>query len=345
MRKPLVRSWNINLALALIALAVFVLSLMLGTVNVPLTKTLDVLLRAVLGQERTRDIKTAATIIVDLRLPRVLTAAVIGAALAVSGAAMQGLLKNPLADGSILGISSGGSLGAALFLAFGQLLPAALQGVGMAFTSIVFSFLSLFLVLALAWRFDRGFVTNTIILLGVVFSMLCGSLTSLVVSFSGEKMNTLVFWMMGSLQSSGFGKLVWLAPVSVLGILFVTAKANELNAFTLGEEQAGYLGVNTRAVKVQIMVAVSALIGAAVAVSGVIGFVGLVPPHIVRLFTGPNYRKLLPATALFGASFLMLADLISRTLIYTEMPIGIVTSLTGSLLFIYLFNSMRKKAV
>lgn len=345
MNQPRLRTWNINLILAAVTLAAFLLALMLGTVDVPFTTTLKVLAHRIFGRGETEALKAASQIIVDIRLPRALTAAVVGAALAVSGAAMQGLLKNPLADGSIIGISSGGSLGAVLFLAFGQLLPFSLPGYGVAIASILFSFLSLLLVLTLAWRFDRGFVTNTIILLGVVFSMLAGSLTSLVIYFSGEsKIGSVLHWMMGSLGASSYDKLIWLAPASLAGILFIITRADELNAFALGEEQAGYIGVNTKAVKLQVMVAVSVLIGMAVAVSGVIGFVGLIPPHIVRLLTGSNYRKLLPATALFGASFLILADLLSRTVTSLGIPIGVVTSLTGSLLFIYLFNSMRKKA-
>ncbi len=343
MHKPRIRVWNVNLMLTAVLLAAFVVSLMLGTANVPFVTTLKALAYRLFGWVEPDPLKTAASIIVDIRLPRVLTAAVIGAALAVSGAAMQGLLKNPLADGSIMGISSGGTLGAVLYLGFGQFLPA-LSGFGTALSSMLFSFLSLLLILALAWRFDRGMSTNTMILLGVVFSMLTGSLTSLVVSFAGSDMEHLVFWMMGSLGGSSFGKLLWLAPLSVACILFITARSDELNAFSLGEEQAAYIGVNTKAVKIQVMVAVAILIGAAVSVSGVIGFVGLIPPHIVRLFTGSNHRKLMPATALFGAAFLMLADLLSRTLTRTGIPIGVVTSLVGSLLFLYLFNTLRKKA-
>lgn len=353
MLKRLKRPALFNAVLAVLLLVLFLMSLMIGSTTVPLAlpdaapiDIVKVLLHRLMGKPETNEaLKTYSVLINDIRLPRVITAALVGASLAVSGCAMQGLLKNPLADGSILGISSGGALGAVLFIALGLSLPAAFAGYGIAISSIVFSFLSLMIVLLLAYRFDRGFVTNTIILLGVVFSMLAGSLTSLVVAFSGNKLNNLIFWMMGSLSASKTGNIVWLLPVSLVGILFLYSRTAELNAFSLGEEQAGYIGVNTKAVKVQIMIAVSALIGAAVSVSGIIGFVGLVPPHLVRLFTGSDHKKLLPASALFGAAFMMLADLISRTAVRPlEIPIGVVTSLAGSLLFIYLFNSMRKKA-
>ncbi len=331
--------------LVLLALLVFLflLALAVGSVDVPLADTVRVLFHKILGKPETdQQLQTWSLVVCGIRLPRVVTAALVGAALAVSGAAMQGLLMNPLADGSILGISAGGTLGAVLFIALGATLPAALAGGSVAVFSILFSFLSLFIVLSLAWRFDRGFVTNTIILLGIVFSMFASSVTSTVVAFSGNKVEHLVYWMMGSLSAAKAANLVWLAPVCLAGIVLLFAKGAELNAFALGEEQAGYLGVNVKSSKFQIMVIVSALIGASVSVSGMIGFVGLIPPHIMRLLVGSNHKRLIPASALFGAGFLILADLLSRTVVRPlEIPIGIVTSLAGSVLFLYLFNSMR----
>lgn len=335
----------VNFALAAAVVLLFILSLTIGSVGVPLGGTMKVLLHGILGRpEMDGTLVTYASIINGIRLPRVITAALVGAALAVSGTAMQGLLKNPLADGSILGISSGGSLGAVLCIAFGTVLPKGLAGVGIPVFSMLFSFLSLLAVLALAWRIDRGFSTNTIILIGVVFSMFAGSLTSLVIAFSGNKLDSLVFWLMGSLSNSKYSNILWLLPVCLAGIFFLQARAQELNAFALGEEQAGYLGVNTKSVKLQVMITVAVLIGASVSVSGIIGFVGLIPPHIMRLFVGSNHKKLLPATAMFGSAFLMLADLISRTAVRPlEIPIGVVTALAGSLIFFYLFHAMRRK--
>jgi iron complex transport system permease protein len=336
----------IVLFIALLQLSISVGSTDVNVSNAPFSDALRVLLHRIFGRPETSDaMKTYSTLVVDLRMPRALTAALVGASLAVAGCAMQGLLKNPLADGSILGISSGGAFGAVLFLAIGPALPAVLSGMGVALVSIVFSFLSLLIVLALAWRIDRGLATDTIILLGVVFSMFAGSLTSLVITFAGSKVNNIVFWLMGSLSYSSYSEILWLLPVSVAGMLFLGTRMQELNAFAMGEEQAGYLGVNTRSIKLQVMAASAVLVGASVAVGGVIGFVGLISPHIVRLFTGSNHRKLIPASALFGASFLMLADLASRTAARPlELPIGVVTSLAGSLLFIYLFISMRRRA-
>jgi iron complex transport system permease protein len=346
-----VRFGGVSILLAALLFVLLFLSLVVGSTDValtpaPLADAVKVLFHKILGRPETDEaLKTYSRLVVGLRLPRALTAAAVGASLAVSGCAMQGLLKNPLADGSILGISSGGSLGAVLFLLLGAGLPAALSGAGVALFSIAFSFLSLLVVLALAWRIDRGLATETIILLGVVFSMLAGSLTSLVITFSGNKMHGIVFWLMGSLTYSTYSDLLWLLPVSVAGAVFLFLRAQELNALALGEEQAGYIGVNTKAVKLQIMVAAAALVGSSVAVGGVIGFVGLISPHIMRLFTGSNHRRLIPASALFGASFLVLADLIGRTAARpSEIPIGVITSLAGSALFIYLFVSMRRRA-
>lgn len=338
---------GLNVILLALLAALFLLSLAAGSVDVPLADTVHVLLNKLLMLPETDDALTTYSRIVNgLRLPRAITAMIVGASLAAAGCAMQGLLKNPLADGSILGISSGGAFGAVLFLAFGPMLPAAMRGIGAAAFSILFSFLSLLAVLALAWRIDKGLSTETIILLGVVFSMLAGSLTSIVVTFSGDRLHGIVFWLMGSLSYSTFGDIFWLLPVSIISIGFLALRSRELNAFALGEEQAGYLGVDTKAIKLQVMAAVAVLVGASVAVGGVIGFVGLISPHIVRLFTGPDNRRLLPASALFGAMFLVLADLVSRVAVRPqEIPIGVVTSLIGSLLFIYLYRAMRRRAV
>jgi len=310
----------------------------LGSVPVSLSDTWNILLMHLFGKGDMSGVQSGTeTIIAMVRLPRVLLAAMTGGALSLAGAVMQSLLKNPLADGSTLGVSSGGALGAVLSIVLGIRLSFSPE-LGLALCSIAFSFLSLVLILALTYRIDRSLSTNTIILAGVIFSMLAGSVTSLLVVLSGDSLKQVVFWSMGSFSGKGWNHVMLMAPVFVLGSLAIIAFSKELNAFSLGEEQARYIGVDTKAVKITLMVLVSVLIGVSVSVSGTIGFVGLVIPHITRMVTGPDHRRLLPVSLLTGGIFMVLTDLMSRTLLSPEeFPVGVVTSFTGAVIFIVIF--------
>lgn len=302
----------------------------LGSVPLPLGETLGIL-RDALGGSGAADYRSA--IVLTLRLPRALCAALVGAALSLCGAVMQGLLRNPLADGSTLGVTSGASLGAALALAFGVSLPG-LPLAGPAALAMLFALGSLALILGLSFALDRGLSTQTLILIGVIFSMFASSLISLTVAFAGEKAKSYTFWTLGSLAGSTYGQ------AGVLGAALACCGApllglgRALNALALGEEQARSLGVAVRRVKLTALAAVAALLGLCVAVGGSIGFVGLVAPHAVRLLLGPDHRRLLPASLLAGAVFLPLADLAARTVFApVELPIGVVTSLVGAAAF------------
>ncbi len=284
----------------------------------------------------------SAAIILSVRLPRVLCVALTGAALAVSGAAMQGLLRNPLADGSTLGVSSGASLGAVVAIAFGVTFPG-LPFAGTMLMAMAFGFLSLLLILSLAYRLDGTLSTNTIILVGVVFSMFASSLINLIITFHSEKVRSIAFWTMGSLQGSDYGNALVLLCALVLFGGIILSLSRELNAFAVGEENARNVGVNVKGIKLLLLICVSALVGVCVSVGGAIGFVGLVTPHMVRLLTGPNHRRLLPASMFGGAIFLMLSDLVARVLLSpVELPIGVVTSLIGAVGFIIIFYRARK---
>ena len=240
-------------------------------------------------------------------------------------------------------MASGASLGAVLAIALGVQLPGLPIG-GTAAMAILFAFLSLLLILGLAARLDGGLATQTVILLGVMFSMLATSLTSLVSLLFPEKLRSITFWTMGSLQGSDYAQVALLAAALALagGTLYFTAR--ELNAFTLGEEQAGNLGVNVRSCKLRVLFCVAALTGVSVAVGGGIGFVGLLVPHMTRRLLGPDHSRLLPGAACFGATFLLLADLLSRVLLRPlELPVGAVTSLVGAGAFVYIFYTTRRK--
>jgi len=311
----------------------------LGSVSIPLSETASVIWRAVLGEVQE---STYAAIILSVRVPRVICAALIGAMLSLAGAAMQGLLKNPLADGSTLGVASGASLGAVLVLAFGISVPW-LNTIGTTGAAMLFAFVSLIAILALAYRLDYSLSTNTIILIGVIFSMFVSSIISLVVTFAGDKVRSIMFWTMGSLSGKSYSDAILLAAaMAVLGTV-ICLHARELNAFAVGEDNARSIGVNVKRVKLIIMVCVSALIGVCVSVGGTIGFVGLVTPHMTRMIAGPNHKKLLPASIFAGAVFLMAADLLARVLLNPlQLPIGVVTSFIGSIVFVFIFWRSRR---
>ena len=327
---------GIFLLLILATAATFLFCVCVGSVSIPVQETLSVMIKAVLRQS------VASAIILSVRLPRVLCVALSGAALALSGVAMQGLLKNPLADGSTLGVSSGASLGAVIAIAFGITLPG-LPFAGTTILAILFAFLSLLLILTLSYKLDYTLSTSTIILIGVIFSMFVSSILSLIVTFAADKIKSITFWTMGSLSGSTYeNALVLLGALMIFGTM-ILIHAGELNAFAVGEDNARNIGVNVRRVKLLILIAASGLIGVCVSVGGTIGFVGLVTPHVARMIVGPNHKRLIPASVFGGAIFLMLCDLAARVMLSPrELPIGVVTSFIGSILFIVIFYKTRR---
>ena len=330
------------LLFALAAIAALVVCICLGSVNVPLKDTIQVFRRAIFGLDMPKDLPSS--IILTVRLPRVLCVALTGASLALSGAAMQGLLKNPLADGSTLGVSSGASLGAVVAIAFGISFKA-VPFAGTTIMAVLFAFLSLLIILALAYRLDFSLSTNTIILIGVIYSMFVSSAMSILITFSSSKLHQITFWTMGSLNGSTYLNALVLFDAFVVfgGVLF--AHARELNAFAIGEDNARSVGVNVKRTKLTVLICVSVLIGICVSIGGSIGFVGLVTPHAARFVAGPNHKRLLPASAFAGAIFLMLCDLAARMLFRPlELNIGVVTSFIGAIAFIIVFYRARKAA-
>ncbi|MBQ1342577.1 MAG: iron ABC transporter permease [Firmicutes bacterium] len=328
------------LGFALVAAVTLVLCVSVGSVAVPFGKTVRIIVGAVAGKELPAG--TAVPIILTSRLPRVLCVALTGASLSVCGGAMQGLLKNPLADGSTLGVSSGASLGAVIAIAFGITFPG-LPFAGTMVMAMLFAFGSMLAILTMAYKLDYSLSTNSIILIGVIFSMLVSSVLSLIITFAPDRVHSITFWTMGSLAGSSYrNALVLLVALIVCGGVILRL-ARELNAFAVGEDNARHVGVNVKKVRLTVLIAVSALIGVCVSIGGTIGFVGLVTPHMVRMITGPNHSRLLPASVFGGATFLMLCDLAARTLFNPrELPIGVVTSLIGAVLFIVIFYRQRR---
>ncbi len=328
------------LALSLATAAAVVFCVCAGSVEITPKDTLLSIWNTVFGKAVANE--NVRSIIVLVRLPRVLAVGLVGAALSLCGGAMQGLLRNPLADGSTLGVSSGASLGAVLAIALGITLPGFPLG-GTMVLSMVFAFLSLCLILFLSFRIDRSLATNTIILIGVVFSMFASSAISLIIASVGEKAKTITFWTMGSLAGSDYADVLTLLVALTICGAVLNSCATELNALAFGEDNARNVGVDVRRVKLTVMIAASALIGVCVSAGGTIAFVGLVVPHMTRALTGPNHKVSLPVSMFFGAVFLMLCDLVSRVIASPkQLPVGVVTSFIGAVLFIYIFGKSRR---
>lgn len=285
-------------------------------------------------------------ILLDIRLPRVLLAGLVGAALAAAGSAFQTLFRNPMADPYVLGVSSGGSLGAAF--AYWLLVPGRrwlgdlVDGLG--FTLVpVCAFLGALAAVGLVGRLARvrGFLpVTTLLLAGVAVAALLGALVSLLVYLSGDRLRPLVFWLLGSLSGASWRDVAVLAVAAAGGIGWLARHARALNAFWLGEEPAYHLGVDVEAVKRRLLLAGSLLTATAVSVSGVIGFVGLMVPHAVRLLVGGDHRVLLPGSVLTGAAVLILCDALARVVIApAELPVGVVTALVGAPCFLWVLRS------
>jgi len=328
--------------LVLLLGVVMVIASAVGSTHIPLNSIWGILLSRLPFINITPTWSAAVeTIIIDIRLPRVVLAGVVGAALAVAGATYQGLFRNPLADPYLIGVAQGAALGAAI----GFLLSPTWHGMGfgiiplLAFTGALGSTA---IVYSLA-RVGKTLPMTTLILAGVALGALLGAIVSYLVIFSGGKMPGIIFWLMGSFSLSQWSEIRLVLPCVVVGIAIILLYARPLNIMQLDEEQAQQLGVNVERLKLVLLVAATLITAAAVSFVGIIGFVGIIIPHAVRLIWGPDHRFLLPLSVLTGAIFLILADIIARTaLAPIEIPIGIITALLGAPFFLYLLRRKRR---
>ena len=316
------------------------LCICVGSVRISFSDTVTAVWNVVWGLPIPENI--ARNIILNVRLPRVLCVTLAGAALSICGAAMQGLLRNPLADGSTMGVSSGAALGAIIAIATGFTLPGISFG-GSMVMAMAFAFGSLILILSLAYTLDRSLSTGSIILIGVIFTMLMSAIISLVITFASDHTRSLSFWTMGSFSGTNYDHVKVMGAALLLCGGILIRYSPELNAFAIGEDNARHIGVNVKRVKLIILITVSVLIGVCVSIAGTVSFVGLIMPHIARMLVGPNHKRLLPGALFSGAIFLLLADLTARTLLSPiELPIGVVTSIVGAVSFVIIFYRTRK---
>jgi iron complex transport system permease protein len=278
-----------------------------------------------------------ALLVWRVRLPRVVLGGLVGACLAVAGVAFQGLLANPLADPYTLGVSSGAALGASIAIIL-RLGPVWLPWAGFAGAG-----LALVIILALSHAGGRWPIAM-LLLSGVVVSSFFSAVISTMMLAAGSNLRTVLFWLMGGLALRGWNEVLLLLPFFAVGFGLLWWYSSELDMFVLGEEQARHLGMNVGRVQITLLLAASGLTAAAVSVSGMIGFIGLIIPHAVRFFTGVNHRWLLPASAAAGAAFLILTDTVARTVMSPgEIPVGIITALLGGPFFAGLLLRERRR--
>lgn len=338
--KPVLSPRLLFIGLSLLLLVALWLSLALGPVSLPLDATLRALLRLVGVPLDGDGLEQAELILAQIRLPRTLLGLAVGAVLAVSGVAMQGLFRNPLADPGLVGVSSGAGLGAAVAIVGG----AALGGLPEALAPYLLSisaFAGGFLITALVYRLGRRDGQTsvvTMLLAGIALNALAFATIGLFTYLADDAtLRTLTFWNLGSLNGASYARLWPLLVVVLAVIAWLPRRASALNALLLGESEARHLGFDVERLKGELVFCTALGVGAAVAASGLIGFIGLVVPHLVRLLAGPDHRVLLPASALAGASLILFSDLAARLMLSpAELPIGIVTALVGAPLFLYL---------
>jgi iron complex transport system permease protein len=334
------------LVLSALLLLAFWLSLALGPVSLPLLDTLKAGLRLLGVPLDGAGLQQAELIVGQIRLPRSLLGLAVGAVLALSGVAMQGLFRNPLADPGLVGVSSGAALGAALAIVAGSLWGGIPEALGPYLLSLC-AFAGGLGVTALVYRLGRHngqTSVATMLLAGVALTALAGAAIGLLTYLADDAtLRTLTFWNMGSLNGASYARLWPLLLVLLLVVGWLPRRAAALNALLLGESEARHLGFEVERLKRELVFCTALGVGAAVAAAGLIGFIGLVVPHLLRLLVGPDHRVLLPASALAGASLLLLADLLARLLMApAELPIGIVTALLGAPFFLYLLVRERR---
>jgi len=302
-------------------------ALFIGSVHISISDFFDV----IFSQSGSNTFKT---ILFDIRLPRIVLAFAVGGGLSVAGETFQAILMNPLAEPYILGISSGGAFGAVLSFLIGASF----------FVTQIFSFSGALIVIAIVFVLGKRFgelEPNTLLLTGVMVGAFLSALILIMISLLNESLRSAIFWLMGNLSNASSGTSYYILIVTVIISLLLILNSNKYNILALGTETAQHLGVNTKFVRNYTYILSSILVGAIVSVSGVIGFVGLLIPHICRTVFGPDNRVVLPASFFAGAAFLIFADTFARVIISpAELPVGAITALFGAPVFIYL---LRKK--
>lgn len=271
-------------------------------------------------------------IIKDVRLPRVVLGFLAGASLAVCGAGFQGIFKNPMADPFVLGVSSGAALGAAIGIVF---------HFGTMLLAFAGAFVTIWLVYSIS-KVGKKVPVATLLLSGIAVSQTLSAAMSVIMILNKQSMDQIMFWTMGSLNGKGWNQTLMVLPYVLVGMVLLFTSARELDIMLTGEDTAVQLGVNVEFVKKKVLFASTVITAAVISVTGIIGFVGLVVPHMVRMVAGPKHRVLMPMSLLFGGTFLIICDTAARSMATWELPVGIITSLCGGPFFVYLLRKMKR---
>lgn len=343
-----VSRWKLYILILLAAFgAIFILSLNLGYAPIPFRDILNILGNQVPLLNTVIDASgvdpTYAVIISQIRLPRVICGALVGAALATAGVTYQGIFRNPMADPYVIGASTGASVGSALVFVFG--INISILGIN---TLPVFAFIGSLVTVLIVYTISRvgsKVPVTTLLLTGIAMSLFQNAIVTYLKTVADDQiLHGLTFWLIGSLSSTeNWDKVYAILPFVVVGAIICYLYSRDLNILALGEDQAQHLGVEIEKVKRILLVAGALMTAAAVSISGLIGFVGLIIPHVTRVLIGPDHRVLIPTSALVGASFLMISDAVSRVIMGSgEAPVGIITAFAGAPFFIYLLRRKNK---
>jgi iron complex transport system permease protein len=334
---------------AVLLAVVFVAHVALGPVVIPPGQVVGAVLELVGLPSGDEISEQHRAIIASIRLPRACLALLVGLALAQAGALLQGLFRNPLAEPTLVGVSSGAALAAASVIVFAGAIAGRQAAAALPFILPVAAFVGGLLATILIYRIGARHGTASIplmLLAGIAINAIAFAMIGVLIYASDDRqLRDITFWMMGSLGGARWLSVAILAPVALVPLLLGGWLARSLNAMILGEREAGHLGIDVERIKRAATIGIAITVGGAVAATGIIGFVGLVVPHLVRLMTGPDHRIVLPASALLGAALLLAADLVARTAVApAELPVGLVTSLIGGPFFIWLLLTRARRS-
>lgn len=332
---------NNKIKLATVAIVTFIvlwLGIAIGSSHISILDVISIIAHKLFNLPLSEGISPSDVVIIwTIRLPRVLLAFSIGGALATSGAVIQSILKNPLASPYTLGVSSGASLGAGLVIVLGINIPL-LGGFTLPVVGFIFGLLTVFGILKFATQVDKSLSNMTIILTGMVFSLFFNAILTVITALAGDSMKDLTLWQMGSFSMRGWSYLNIFIPFLVIGLFGMLLYTKEMDILTFGEESAQTLGVNTSKVKTRLFIFSAILTGASVSITGTIGFIDLIAPHIVRKIFGSKHYLVIPMSMVIGGCMMVLTDLVARTLLSpSELPVGAITAIMGAPFFAYIY--------
>lgn len=337
------RSKKLSIVCLPIVILVMMIGVSWGSVNIPLFDTMNILGNKLfhIPLSENIDVKNIS-IIWQLRLPRVLLAFFAGGALAVSGSVVQSILQNELASPYTLGVSSGASLGVGLIIVSGIQIPI-IGKLTLPIIGFIGGLITVYIVILFSKKVDKSLSNNTIILAGMVFSLFVNGCLTILTGVFSEDIKSITLWQMGSFAMKGWTYVKCIIPFCIIGMLGIFYHIKEMDVLTFGEEQAKAIGVDTYKVKKRLFIFSSVLTGAAVALSGVIGFVDLIAPHIVRRYFGSKHIYVIPMSFILGGTLMVITDLIARTIVpQRELPVGAITALIGAPFFAYVYFKKRR---